>query len=256
MAGSESHDGRGGPFRPLPLSTGIDMKRICVRSVYPAVGMLIALSCSHMDLSASRVVYNDAVTLVSLRADSKSGEFGHSHPGRLTTEQMRIVLNGIRVQDRKDPLLSLVTGKPDPVPAFSVEEIRTLAPALSKALELVGPKELVTFYRRVSDESVGLGFTTGGLFVEHRALYFILANHRNRPSDGMGHAQAVTYEFDPVNDPLFSIRASGYKVLFSPSEARVAKELWPSWDYVDPGKVAVVDLDRLLLEPQPGSPSP
>jgi hypothetical protein len=209
-----------------------------------------------MDVPAPRIVFNDAVTVVGLRADSKSGEFGHSHPARMTTEQMRVVLNGIRVQDRKDPILSLVTGTPDPVPAFSVAEIRTLAPALSKALEIANPKELVTFYRRVSDETVGLGFTTGGCFVEHRALYFVLANHRNRPSDGMGHAQAVTYEFDPVKDPLFSIRASGYKVLFSPSEAAVSKELWPQWDYVDPGKVVVVDLDRLLIEQTPVGSSP
>src|SRR5688572_19471390 len=171
------------------------MRRLCIWSLPPAVAMLMASSCSHMDLPPSRTVYNDAVTLVSLRTDPKSGEFGHSHPARLTSEQMRIVLSGIQVQARKDPILSLVTGKPEPVPAFSVEEVRTLAPALSRALDMASPREVITFYRRVSDETVGLGFTTGGLFVEHRAVYFILANHRNRPSDGMGHAQAVTYEF-------------------------------------------------------------
>ncbi len=224
----------------------------CFRAMAASAAGLMAgslMSCNSVQLPPPRPVYKDAMTVVELRSDPRAGDPGHSHPFRLPPERLMAVLSGIHVQMRGDPIISLITGKPEPVPAFSREEVLALAPALSQALETASPGELVTFYRRVSDRTLGLGFTSGGLFVEHQALCFILANHRNRPSDAMSHTQAITYEIDPVDDPLFSMRAMSFAVSFSPPEAVMPKALRPRWDYVDEGKVVVVDLERLPFQP-------
>ena len=167
---------------------------------------------------------------------------------------MTTLLRGIRVQNRPDPILGLVTGRPETMTAFSSNEIDVLAPQLSDALASAGPRELVTFYRRVSDAGIGLGVTSGGLFVQDHYLYFVLANYRNRPADVM--SQAVTYEIDPSDDPLLSLRAMSFAVSFTPPEAVAGSESKERWRYVDPGKLIVVDLQRLPDHIPPLSQAP
>lgn len=217
------------------------------------VGLLLGSAIACSSLPPPRAVYRDLSTAVELRADPQAG-LGHSHPVTITPEQMTRILSGVRVQKRGDPILSAVTGQPEVVPAFSAAEVQALAPHLSHALAMASPQELVTFYRRYSDASLGLGITSGGLFVQDHALYLILANYRNRPSDVM--SQAVTYEVDPVDDPLLSLKAMSFSVSFSPPEAGSQPALRERWRYVDPGKVVVVDLERLQRQPEPVSSLP
>lgn len=193
-----------------------------------------------------RLAYQDQTTMVQLRNDPQAGS-GHSHPSTVTVERMTQVLRGVRVQRRGDPILSLVTGKSEELPAFSSAEIQILAAALSQALAVASPYEMVTFYRRNSEGNGGVGSTSGGLFMEGHQLYFVLANFRNRPSDVM--SQAVSYEFDPMADPLMSLRARSFSITFSHTGALVPSNEPLVWKYVDPGKFFVVDLDRLPPEP-------
>lgn len=226
-------------------------KILSLRSVTCLLAIQNLAGCA--SLPPPQVVYHDALTAVQLRADPRA-EYGHSHPAVISPEQMTQILDGVRVQNRRDPLLSLMTGQPEAIPAFSTGEIRDLAPQLSKALAMATPQELVTFYRRVSDSEVGLGVTSGGLFVQEGNLFFILANHRNRPSDVM--SQAVTYELDPADDPLLSLQAMSFAVSFAPAEAEVPRGARRPWRYVDPGKVVVVNLQRLPKQPYANDASP
>lgn len=167
---------------------------------------------------------------------------------------MAQILFGIRVKKRGDPLVSIVTGQPEVLQAFSNAEVEALAPALSRALAVATSQELVTFYRRYADATLGLGVTSGGLFLEGHQLYFVLANFRNRPSDVL--SQAVTYEFDPLADPLMSLRAMSFAAFFVPPEALLPSDFPLVWSYEDPGKFFVVDLDRLPPEPHIPPPAP
>jgi len=193
-------------------------------------------------LPQPRLAYQDEATLVQLRHDPQAGS-GHSHPVKVAAERMAQVLQEVRIQKRGDPVFGIVTGQPEERPAFSTAEIQTLAPALSQALALASPQEIVTFYRRTSDQVASVGVTSGGLFMEGHQLYFVLANHRNRPSDVM--SQAVSTEFDPAADPLMSLKARSYSVKFRAPHALVSDETPLVWRYVDPGKFIVIDLDRL-----------
>jgi hypothetical protein len=83
-----------------------------------------ALACR--SLAPPRPVYRDLSTTVELRVDPQAGP-GHSHPVTITPEQMARILSGVRVQKRQDPLLSVVTGQPEVMPAFSRAEVQPLA---------------------------------------------------------------------------------------------------------------------------------
>lgn len=205
------------------------------------LGSLVACE----SIPAPRLAYQDQTTVVQLRNDPQAGS-GHSHPSKVTVGRMTQVLRGVRVQRRGDPILGLMTGKSEELPAFSSAEIQTLAAALSQALGAASPYEMVTFYRRNSEANGGIGSTSGGLFMEGHQLYFVLANFRNRPSDVM--SQAVSYEFDPMADPLMSLRARSFSITFSHAGALVPSDEPLVWKYVDPGKFVVVDLDRLPPE--------
>lgn len=187
-----------------------------------------------------RSVHEDSRNSVRLQED-RGGGTGHSHPAILSPSEIAQVLSGVRVVGHRYALHAVLAGSAPALSAFNAEEIRDLAPALSRALGLAKPNELVTFYRRYNSDAVGLAYTTGGLFLHDGRLYIVLANYRQPPSDAM-RSIIPAYEMDPIDDPLRSLVRGEYAILFLPGEAEVhpAKGDW-TWSYPDPGKVVIVD---------------
>ena len=218
-----------------------------VRLLLLGLGLTVAACAAS---PAPRVVYKDATTLVQVQHDVHA-ESGNSHPATLAVPTIKQVLTGLRVQRRGDIVLSLVTGEAEAVPAFSSAEIEDLAPRISQALATTTPTELVGFYRRVSDSGLGLGVTSGGILVRDGLLYVVLANHRSRFSDAM--REGLSYEVDPVRDPLLSLRSRAFKVSFVTDRA-VAHPV-KVWDYIDSGKVVTLDIQTIesLFQPGPSS---
>ena len=119
--------------------------------------------------------------------------------------------------------------------------VEKVGPGLYR-LAAAKPDELVTFYRRISDASTGLAYTTGGLFKRGDYLYLVLANCRQEPADAMSRI-TPGYEIDPIDEPLLPLRRAGYTVSFVPSEAEVhAVEGQWRWNFPDPRKIVIVDL--------------
>lgn len=229
--------------RALPRtqpSSGPHVMRMRALSVVLAIIAVSLVAGACATPPPPRVLYKDSVTVVQLQRDLRSGE-GHSHPATVSAALMSQVLSGLRVQKRGDLVLSLLTGDRETVPAFTAKEIGDLASKISEALAIAKPTEVVGFYRRVSDESLGLGVTSGGVLVRNGLLYVVLANHRSRFADVM--REGTSYELDPVRDPLQSLRSRAFKVSFFVERA-VAHPPDP-WDYIDPGKMVVLDLQTL-----------
>lgn len=195
--------------------------------------------------SKPRVVYEDGRTVVGLQVDRQAG-IGHSHPATLTTEQAAKLLLGLRVRKDRYAAHRLFAGEADAQAAFKGEEAVALAPHVAKAFESAKPDELVTFYRRISDASTGLAYTTGGLFKRGDYLYLVLANCRQEPADTMSRI-TPGYEIDPIDEPLLPLRRAGYSVSFVPSEAEVhtVEGQW-RWNFPDPRKIVIVDLTLAL----------
>lgn len=204
------------------------------------VGLLLLPGCA--GLPQSRQVYQDPITSVRLHVDKRARN-GHSHPARITTEQITQVLSGLRVVPRQGVMSPITMGNTQESPAFSTIEIQRLASQLSRAIEQARPEELVTFYRRVADSSVGLAITSGGFFVRQTHLYVVLANQRTLPSAGMN--QNIVAEIDPIDSPLLPIDRSAFRVTFTPALAVVPADEHESWSYIDEGRVVVIDLIQL-----------
>jgi len=208
-----------------------------------AASVAVALLVGCTTAPPPRVVYHDPTTVLAIQQDSKAGK-GHNHPAQIRSEVIQQVLDGIRIQSRKSFLVpSLLTGGPQFVQAFSREEQTALAPQLSRALAEARPDELVTFYRRVSTPTIGLAITSGGLFVHDQYLYVILANARTLPSEGM--REGLTYEIDPVDNPLLPISRTSFRATFAPATSMVPEDERWVWPYIDQGRVVVIDLVQL-----------
>lgn len=201
---------------------------------------VLALGTACTSTPPPQTVYQDVRTAIQIHKDSQAGS-GHSHPATLQVEQMVRILSGIRVQRDRQAVHRMLAGEADTASAFTVPEVLTLAPQLVKALSSAKPDELVTFYRRVSDASTGLAYTTGGLLMRGGHLHLVLANYRQSPADAMSLG-IPAYERDPYDTPLSSLRRAGYTVTYSPKEAEVhpVAGQW-QWDFPDPGKVVIIN---------------
>lgn len=208
-----------------------------------AASVAVALLVGCTTAPPPRVVYHDPTSVLAIQQDSKAGK-GHNHPAQIRSEVIQQVLDGIRIQSRKSFLVpSLLTGGPQFVSVFSKEEQSALAPRLSQALAESKPDELITFYRRVSTPTIGLAITSGGLFVHDQYLYVILANARTLPSEGM--REGLTYEIDPVDNPLLPISRTSFRATFVPATSIVPEDERWVWPYIDQGRVVVIDLVQL-----------
>lgn len=212
-----------------------------IRSLYGGVTILVALLAGCAG-PPPRQIYQDPITSIRLYIDERAGA-GHTHPGEVPTDHLALVLSGVRVVPRSGYISSLITGQPQANPAFTAGEIQALAPKLSRALSQATPQELVTFYRRFTDASIGLGITSGGMFVQGTHLFVIVANHRNLPTEGMN--QNMVTNFDPVDSPLIPIARSSFRIEFEPATAVVPADRRAAWSYLDEGRILAIDLQAL-----------
>lgn len=218
------------------------MKRTLVRTLLCSTVIILTVQFGCSSLPPPRTSYQDPITSIRLYIDERA-DTGHSHPGQVRPDQMARVLGGLRVVPRSGYISSLITGQPQANPAFSSSEIQMLAPRLSAALAEATPQEVVTFYRRVSDASVGLAITSGGMFLQDNVLYVVLANNRNLPTEGMN--QNMVTDFDPIESPLIPISRTSFRVEFTPPTAIVPRDERQSWPYIDQGRILAIDLQQL-----------
>ena len=150
-------------------------------AVLIAVQGCLAVGCAGPDVPP-RMVYEDPTNFVRLEVDpdveSDRPETAHSHPFQISTDDMRIILEGFTVRERRIGLQTMFFGEAPVVPAFHEEEITLLAPQLAAALGEASPQELVTYYLSQPMRSLKRVITTGGLYVRGNHLHFILGNHR------------------------------------------------------------------------------
>lgn len=114
-----------------------------------------------------------------VRLDRTADTPPYSHPMQLRADDIRIILRGVRVWERRNVIHELVMGEADRKRAFRDDDIATLAPALSKALGQAGPQDRVWFHLSSPTESGDEETTTGWLYVRGPILHLVLTEVRD-----------------------------------------------------------------------------
>lgn len=205
---------------------------------------LTAVGCA-VPHTPARVIYEDPTNFVRVEQDptvfSELPHSMHSHPARLTADQMLKILKGFRVRERRVWLHILIAGDAPKEPVFRDAEAALLAPRLVEALERAEPTERVTFYLSHPHTSIKRVITTGGLYVREGRLHFILGNYRlvyGIPAYGMVYDRRY---------PIKPIAAKGFDLFFEPTEVVIPYKD-TLWDQLM-GRVKdemVLDLERLF----------
>ncbi|GKS58485.1 hypothetical protein YTPLAS18_20120 [Nitrospira sp.] len=182
-------------------------------------------------------IYGDGSTSVQLWQDTRTSQ-EHNHPSSLSVDQVKAILTGVRLAPRRDPVAGLIMGNPAGVPVFTSNDVVMLAKPVSMALAAASPKEIVTFWRRVSYGGGSEIYTTGGLFVQDGHVYLIIANHRAGTEATLVRDTPI-YPIDPTEDPLMPAGSRQFSLQFARPEAEVhPQEL--TWSY-DHSKILVID---------------
>jgi len=196
-----------------------------------------------------RVLFQDATLSIRLEADGRA-EVLHSHPAKLTVEDLALLLAGVRVT--KEPgTLTTATNPIAPVPAFTSDEVRRLAPYLADAFAKASPHEIVTFYRASGEVTGQQTVTSGGMFLQGGVLLFVMANYRIRPYAAPAE-EAVAVDMDARDHPLLPIVRGGFAIAYEPPDAVVDPDRTGfAWRYPDENNVVIVDVSRVLSTRSP-----
>ncbi len=183
-----------------------------------AVFIILITACA-IPYVPSRTVYEDPVNFVRLEIDdSVLPEWPpghHEHPIIIPPDQLRAILLGIKVQERRIFLQRWLFGDAPLVQAFTDEEVALLATEISQALAEARYNERVTFYLSQPQTSAKRIITTGGLYVQNDQLHFLLGNWQivyGIPTYGMIYDRRY---------PMRPTAAKGFDLFFLPEDAVV-----------------------------------
>src|SRR5262245_1571531 len=113
------------------------------------VFVLLVSACA-IPQTPYRVVYEDPVNYVRLEHDEavlpEWPPGHHAHPRTFSPEQVKRILNGFTVKERRIWLQRWIQGEAPLVPAFREEEVALLAPQIAEAFAAANYDERVSFY--------------------------------------------------------------------------------------------------------------
>lgn len=154
------------------------------RSVWPwramlmIVGISVVTGCASQPVEPIRAIHQSGQNTVWLEPDPDSDT--NTHPVALTPTETGTLLRGVRTWEQRNFIHRLFAGKADRTRAFRDEEIKILAPALSKALAEATPSERVHFRLSHATDQGEQETTTGWLSVRNELLHLSLGEVHDR----------------------------------------------------------------------------
>jgi len=192
----------------------------------------------------SRTIYEDPVNYVRLEEEPNYlpewPPTHHSHPAALGPETLRVLLQGLVIQEHRIWLQRWLMGEAPYQAAFQDQEIALLSAQLSEALAQAGPSERVTFYLSEPQASTKRVVTSGGLYMKGTELHLILGNWQivyGIPTYGMIYDRRY---------PMRPTAAKGFDLFFQPHEAmRRTENSWIDGVLANGADEVVIDLTKL-----------
>ncbi|MBK5282608.1 MAG: hypothetical protein JJE16_11020 [Nitrospiraceae bacterium] len=182
MAPSSQHSARTLSYKPS-LSPAAD-PRFTVRPI----SILLALLCvvSTACGTTGTIILDDPRGTVSLQTMSDQS-IQATHPITLEPTLLAKILRGIEIQEQEHGIQKYLAGRSSPVPVFSDDQIRFLAPLLAEGLRTATPDQRIEYLVHTTHqgsmlESSTTETTAGSLYAYGRMLYVILSQYRYSPT--------------------------------------------------------------------------
>ena len=171
------------PMAPSPLHSARTLSR--KPSFFLALLCLISTACGTTDQN-TKILFEDPRGTVSLQTMSDRS-IQASHPVNLEPALLARILRGIEIQDQEHGLQRILAGPSSPVPVFSDDQIRFLAPLLAEGLRTAASDQRIeyrvhTTYKGSALESSTTETTAGSLYAYGLQLYVTLSQYRYAPT--------------------------------------------------------------------------
>ena len=159
---------------------------------------LVATACGTTG-PAGKILFDDPRGTVSLET-IPDRSIHATHPINLEPALLAQVLKGIEVQDLGDRMVQkLFTGSSYPVPVFSEEHIRLLAPLIAEGLRTASQDEQIeyrvnTTYEGSALESSYTETTAGSLYAYGRQLFVTLSQYRYSKARANVNIRNINYQ--------------------------------------------------------------
>ena len=218
-------------------------------SFFLALFCLAGTACSTTDQN-TKILFEDPRGSVSLQTMSDRS-IQATHPVNLEPNLLAKILRGIEIQDQEHGIQKFLAGRSSPVPVFSDDQIRFLAPLLAEGLRTAAPDQRIEY--RVQTTLKGSMFessttetTAGSLYVYGRSLYVILSQYRYSPTrTNLTAAGDMAYRSRPPDSSGLLNRI----VLFTPSDAQRSDAFDPPEGGKSTDRFVAIDYQMLQHAP-------
>ena len=156
------------------------------RFTAPLICILLALLCLVGTACGTtgptgKILFDDPRGTVSLQTMSDRS-IQANHPINLDPNLLAQLLRGIEIQEQEHGLQKLITRPSAPVPVFSDDQIRFLAPLLAEGLRTATPDQRIEYRVNTTHkgsvlESSTTETTAGSLYAYGRQMYVILSQY-------------------------------------------------------------------------------
>jgi hypothetical protein len=196
------------------------------RKVSHSCSLLLALLClvgtaCRTTTSTGKIIFDDPRGTVSLQTMSDRS-IQANHPINLDPNLIAQLLRGIEIQEQEHGIQKLITKPSAPVPVFSDDQIRFLAPLLAEGLRTATPDQRIE-YRVVARHEGSNRFqssttetTAGSLYAYGRQLYVILSQFNYNQIRANMNLNDMSYQSRQSDSSGFQ----DYSLLFTPSAAQ------------------------------------
>lgn len=181
-----------------------------VISLLILIGSTVGAGCAGTPNSPPKTIYESGRNQVRLVKDIESTS--NAHPATLSPSEIGTLLRNVRVWERRNVVHRLFSGNADKTRAFRDEEIRILAPALSKALAVAAPDERAYFHLSHATDQGDEESTTGWLSIRNGTLYLSLSEVHDRHGP---EPDISKYDRQMPNVPE---RSAAFDATFEPEE--------------------------------------
>ncbi len=223
------------------------------RFTVPLISILLALLClastaCGITTSTGKIIFDDPRGTVSLQTMSDRS-IQANHPINLDPNLLAQLLRGIEIQEQEHGLQKLIAGLSSPVPVFSDDQIRFLAPLLAEGLRTATADQRIEYRVNATHEGSNrfqspiTETTAGSLYAYGRQLYVILSQYNyNQMRENINMNDMSNRYRSRQSD---SSGLQDYILLFTPSDAQRSDSFDPPAGVKSTDRFLAVDYQLL-----------